>query len=103
MPELYRVELTPSIGISLQEIFDYIAQDSPRHATRMIDRILRAIDGLEIFPKRQMAPGQENEANPIRSLPVDNYVIYYDVDDVMKVVRILRVIHGAQRQASWFK
>ena len=40
--------------------------------------------------------------HPIRSLPVESYVIFFRVIEEHAVVRILRVLHGAQRRPKHF-
>ena len=44
------VRWTPQAADDLQAIHDFIARDSPRYARAEVERILAAIDQLEIFP-----------------------------------------------------
>jgi toxin ParE1/3/4 len=98
MPEPYEIILSDNVDGELEEIFDYIAQDSPTHAAKLIAQIRDAIDGLQFFPLRQIVEGEESSPSPLRSLPVGNYMIFFRVFDVRRVVHVLHVRHGARRR-----
>jgi len=98
MPDTYSVRITPKALADLEGIFNYISQDSPQNAAAMIERLLYAIDGLNILPYRFGVPrvgpvrGQQ-----VRSMPVRPYLVRYRVDEKRRAVFILRVRHGARR------
>jgi toxin ParE1/3/4 len=102
VPIRYRILLAKRVAADLSVIFDYIAKDSPRNASRMVGRILDAIEGLKIFPHRNVVEGHPKVRHPIRSLPVGSYIIFYRVEDEHQVVRVLRVQHGARRRPKRF-
>jgi plasmid stabilization system protein ParE len=82
----------------LQEIFEYIEQHSPQNAAEMIERLLDAIDSLEMFPHRFKVVQNTDEAEAeVRSMPVKPFLVRYHVDDADHVVTILSVRHGARR------
>ena len=57
-------------------------RDSPQNASRMIGRILDAIDLLEIFPHRTVVERQASGLKyPVRTLPAKPDVIYFRVID----------------------
>jgi plasmid stabilization system protein ParE len=63
------------------------------YATRFLERIIEAVEGLEQFPEMgRMVP--EAEAENIRELLFHNYRIIYrlETDSIL----ILTVIHGAR-------
>lgn len=98
MPDIYRVRLTIRVSHQLQEIFDYIAVDSDSNAARMIERILDAIDGLEMLPHRyKVVEDTDVLGEEVRSMPVRPYLVRYHVDESSHVVTILSVRHGARR------
>ncbi len=72
----------------LEEIWSYIAKDSPRRADNFIDRIhakCKMILGMpEVGIKRdEIFPG-------IRSFPIGRYLIFYRIEvDNVEIVRIL--------------
>ena len=58
MPEHYRVRITPQALSDLELIHAYIARDSPQSAASVLERILDAIESLEIFPHRTVVERQ---------------------------------------------
>jgi plasmid stabilization system protein ParE len=101
MEDRYRIVLPSRVANELEKIFDYIHQDSPQNATEMIARILRAIEGLKAFPYRNVA-GARSKA-PVRSLPVQSYIIFFRVLGEEGVVEILQVRHGARKRPKRFR
>ena len=99
----YRVEYSPKAYSELVEIYAYIAQDSVNHAVGMIERILKKIDGLDTFPHRHVVQDQSGRLDhPVRSLPVNPYIVFFRVVERDAVVRILRIRHGARRPLKRF-
>jgi addiction module RelE/StbE family toxin len=99
MADRYHILITPRALADLTAIFDYISQDSPRNAAKMIRTLLDAIDGLEILPYRFDVPRTGYvHGRQIRSMPVRPYLVRYRVEASTKIVRILRVRHGARRR-----
>jgi toxin ParE1/3/4 len=78
----------------LVQIHEYIAQDSPRYAVAMIDRITRRSEQCRQFP---LMAGKvpEYDRDDIREVLEYPYRIIYRV--LPKQVDILAVIHGARR------
>jgi|SRR5688572_19458862 len=104
MPQTYRVLLAKRAATDLEEIFDRIAKDSPGNAARVIDRILTAIDGLKTFPHRNLVAEQDpTAAHPLRSMPVQSWIVFFRVLDQHHVVRVLRVRHGARRRLKRYE
>ena len=98
MPARYRIRMTLRAAADLQGIFDYIEQDSPQNAARMITRLLDAIDSLEILPHRYKAvSAPEDLGEEVRSMPVRPYRIRYHVNESTQAVTILSVRHGARQ------
>jgi plasmid stabilization system protein ParE len=78
----------------LQGIHDYIAQNSPRYALAMIDRIICRARQCEEFPlSRSRVP--EYSADDIREILEYPYRIIYCVRPDR--VEILAVVHGDRR------
>jgi toxin ParE1/3/4 len=103
MPAHYRAILAREASEDLQAIFEYIAGDSPSNAASMIERILRSLELLEVFPHRTIVdPPYAVQGKPLRSLPVGSYVVYFSVNDETRIVQVLRVIHGARRRPNRF-
>ena len=103
MPTRYRILLAKRAASDLESISDYIAQDSPANAAKMVARILDAIELLKIFPHRNVLEGQHSKIrHPVRTLPVQSYIIFFRVDDARQAVRVLRIRHGAMRRPKRF-
>jgi plasmid stabilization system protein ParE len=87
-----RLRLSPCVPGDLEEIAEYIAQDSPRHAVRML-RLLRArMSEIAKQPESyQLRPEIGAEA---RLATVGSYVILFRIRQ--NSVRIERVVHGSR-------
>lgn len=73
-------------------IFDYIEAENPRAAIAVDERIASAVAQLRDFPDS----GRQGRVEGTRELDIAGtpYIVVYLVSDR---VRILRVLHGAQR------
>jgi addiction module RelE/StbE family toxin len=99
MRELYEVRITGEAGSDLEAIHKYISGDSPQNADAVVDRLLNAIDSLERMPHRYRVYRRgSRRGRTIRSMPVPPFVVYYEVRDDERVVRVLTVRHGARRR-----
>jgi toxin ParE1/3/4 len=74
----------------LDSIWCFIAEDNPRAADAMIDRLTDAFDMLLTMSQADRTRPEFGEN--VRSFAVDNFVIYYV--KVPEGIDILRVIHG---------
>lgn len=74
-------------------IFDYIEADSPEAAVMIDDRIEAAAEKLEQFP--EMGRSGRIEGTRELVIPGTPYIAAYRI--LGRTVRILRVLHGAQR------
>ncbi len=88
-----RFLLSPEARDDLAEIADYIAQDSPAAARRVIRELKAAMERLAQIP----AIGHLREDltdEPLRFWPVYSYLIIYRPED--KPLQVVRVLHGAR-------
>ncbi|MCI0438505.1 MAG: type II toxin-antitoxin system RelE/ParE family toxin [Chloroflexi bacterium] len=96
MPQVRRL---PAAQDDLDEIWDYISQNSPASATRLLRRIDRVCDMLSDNPyigraRSELAPG-------LRSFPVGSYIVFYrPIEDGVEVVR---VVHGSRDIEALFE
>jgi plasmid stabilization system protein ParE len=84
------LRLSPFVPGDLEEIADYIAQDSPRHAARML-RLLHA-RMKEIAKQPEVYRLRPELGAEARLATVGNYVILFRIRQ--NTVRIERVVHG---------
>ncbi len=87
----FEVTWSPQVRDDLHGIAAYIAKDSPRYASAVIEKILAAGCSLRILPWRgRIVPEIGNEK--CREVFIYEYRLLYEIDD--KAVRIIAVIHG---------
>ena len=87
-----RVLRKPLARADLLEIWNYVADDSPANADRLLDIINKQCQTLARFPK--MGRARNELGASLRSFPVGNYVIFYR--ELSKGIEIIRVLHGAR-------
>ncbi len=83
----------------IDEIYEYIAYKLRVVGTAhsQINRIIQGIDSLEYLPNRYKIYDEELFLNQeLRSFSVDDYMVFYNVVDSDKIVRIVRVIYGGR-------
>jgi toxin ParE1/3/4 len=82
----------PAASADLEDIWWYVAQDSPAAADRLLDRIQEKLLSLSQFP--HMGASRDDLIPRLRSFSVSNYVIFYfPLEDGIEVIRVL---HGAR-------
>ena len=78
----------------LRAIYDYVAQDSPKYADRLMDKIIERVDVLEQHPRiGKKVPEFGNDL--IRELIEGSYRIIYRIESE-KNIGIARVHHAAR-------
>jgi toxin ParE1/3/4 len=91
--EKMNLVLTETAFADLEDIENYIAQDSPTIARRFILKIFDKMDQLPEYPLSGK-PVPEIGDNDIRELLLNNYRIIYQLKD--DNINILRIVHGAR-------
>lgn len=87
-----RLRLSPFVPTDLEEIADYIAQDSPRQAVRVLRALHEKMRQIAKQPRLyQLRPEIGEEA---RLTSVGHYVILFRIRK--DIVRIERVVHGSR-------
>lgn len=88
-----RLEWSPVAVADREQIFEFIATDSPQAALAVDEKIAAATLQLSRFPDS----GRKGRVAGTRELVVHDtpYIVVYEVRTDLVVV--LRVIHGAQR------
>lgn len=87
-----RVEWTRSAIQDLAGIHAHIAQDSPRYAISVVDRLTNRTKQISLFPfSGEMVP--EYNAERIREVIEYSYRLIYLVEN--ESIYVLSVIHGA--------
>jgi plasmid stabilization system protein ParE len=95
MPVKYKVEISPAAEHDVEEIWGYIAADSPENATAFIVCLEGQIDTLEQFPERcPLIPENEQLGTAYRHLLYGAYRTIFRIAG--NTVYILSIIHGAR-------
>ena len=95
MPRLLK---SPQAEIDLENIWLYIAQDSPNNADRFLDLIQEKCELIADFPS--LGESCAELINGLRSFPVGNYLIFYF--PLENGVNIVRVMHGSRDMNTQF-
>lgn len=83
----------------LEEIWVYIAEDSPGNADKFLDDLREKFMPLADNP--DMGAPRNQLAEGLRAFPFGNYIIYYRATN--SELQIIRVTHGAREQTALFK
>lgn len=99
MTECYKVSYSAEALNDLRKIYAYIAYDLlvPEIALDQIGRIRKEIRLLDIMPNRhKLVEWEPWHSMKIHQLPIDNFMIYYLVDDEELNVIVIRIFYGGR-------
>lgn len=95
MPARFHVRITQSAERDVEEIWTYVAADSPIQASEFISQLERQVTTLEQFPQRcPLIPENEILGTEYRHLLYGNYRTFFRISG--KTVFVLRIVHGAR-------
>ena len=89
-----RVEWSDAALTDRAAIVDYLLPRNPHAAKRILLRLIDATTDLAMFPNI----GREGEDGTREWVVVYPYVLLYEVDEIAKIVRVLRVWHMSQEK-----
>ena len=93
------VQYTEIAERDLNDIFNYIAFEllEPVVSEKQVNRIMDKADSLDNMPLRHRLCYYEPwRTMGWRSVPVDNYIIFYFPDESTNIVSIMRVMYGGR-------
>ena len=93
----YKIVVQRSAQNDLHGAWEYIAIElrEPAIAARVLNKLEQAIMSLSEMPHRYAALADKLlKSKEIRRLPVENYLVFYIVQEDTKTVSVLRVLHG---------
>ena len=99
MSDIYKVSYSPAAQDDIRAIFTYIAFElqAEQVAQGQVNRIREAVRKLDTMPKRhEIVDWEPWSSIQMRKLPVDNYIVFYLVDNDDKAVTVIRVFYGGR-------
>ena len=93
-----RCEFSRQARDDLREIHDFIAQDSPRAATRFVMQLEEQCRKLATFP--EMGQVCDDLAPSLRRHSAGNYIVFYN--PFKEGIGIVRVVSGARDTEDLF-
>ena len=97
MQNKFTIEYTYLANADLIKIKNYITKNlySPKASDSLLKEIQKTIENLEDFPLSGTPLTDSQLASPYRWLKVENYMIFYTVNETAKTVTIMRILYGA--------
>ncbi|MCI5139350.1 MAG: type II toxin-antitoxin system RelE/ParE family toxin [Candidatus Electrothrix sp. AR1] len=94
-----KVIFSPEAVKDLEDIWLYIAQDSPDRADNFVDKLRDScMEDLALSPK--IGSKRNYLSKDLLALPFKNYMIYYRCRSAQ--VQIVRVLHGSKDMGAIF-
>jgi toxin ParE1/3/4 len=90
-----RIAWTPAAADDLEHLADFLFEQNAATAIRLVRQIYSAASTLKQFPDKGR-PGKKRGTREL-VLPGLPWIIIYDREAALETVRIIRILHGAQR------
>ena len=90
----YKVKVNPRAIRELDSIYEYIAKEklAPENARGQVDRIKKAVLGLDTFPQSHQERNEGRYAGKgYRQLLIDNYLAIFHIDEPNKTVYVVTI------------
>lgn len=97
----YKVQITKYALAQIEEIKNYITGDlqSPQAAYRLILEMKTKVASLGCMPKRNpLVSIKRWSEQGIRKIIVNNFIIYYWIDEKQQIVYVTAVVYGKRNQ-----
>lgn len=94
--EEYTVTYYPQVNNDLKDIYTYLIDNDVAEtiASKQINDIRATIRTLSFFPMRHERVETNRLKNAgMRKVPVNNYIVFYSVDELNHIVNAVRVFH----------
>jgi len=99
----YQIKFTPIAREDLEEIYRYISEklDAEGAALNLMEKIERGIMRLKDYPfSCNYVEDEFLKRKGYRKLIIENYIVFYLVDEVSERVNVMRVLYGRQNYQS---
>ena len=100
---MYKLKIMPAAAADQQETIEYIAKQlqNPVAAMNLANEIEKCYQTLEENPYLYaLCTDSTLAALSYRKAIIKRYVLLYKIDDVQKVVRIMRLVYGPSNYAE---
>ncbi len=96
----YTINYSPQFREELRKIYHYFyfSLASPQIADKLLEKFKHFISSLDLFPERysRVSLNPNSKYHNLRKMPVDKYVILYEVNNINRTVYILHIFYGRQ-------
>ena len=99
MTDSYNVDYSVDALGDLREIYSYIANELlvPEIAKAQLRRIRKEVRSLDFMPARYtLVEWEPWHSMKMQQFPVDNFIVYYLVDDKVRTVTVARIFYGGR-------
>ena len=99
MDKKYNIIIEKYAQKDLESIYNYICNKlvNKEAAIKLLNKINEKFDSIALFPKSAPLIINNYVKNKnIRNLLIDNYIAFYEVDDIKNEIRIIRIMYGMQ-------
>ena len=99
MTDCYKVYYSVDALGDLREIYSYIANELlvPETAKAQLRRIRKEVRSLDYVPARYtLVEWEPWHSMKMHQFPVDNFIVYYLVDDKVRTVTVARIFYGGR-------
>ena len=106
MNELYKLEYLPVALKDMLEIVEYISNklQNPQAAKHLAEEFVKAAEGILEFPyARPVYQSIRPLKHEFRKIKVQNYLMFYWVDEERKLVTIARVVYAKRKHDRLLK
>ena len=106
MSDTYSIIYSPKSIDDLKGIYSYIAfkLNAPDTAEHQANRIRTTIRSLDIMPSRNPIVDWEPwKSMNTHKVPVDNYIVYYTIDNNDFIVTIVRIFYSGRNLKNIMK
>ena len=94
---IYHVKIAEQALFDMRMIYKYIANEliEPVIAEKQYSRIETAVYSLDRMPERFRQYKKEPwRSRNLRVMPVDNYIVFYTVDNENRLVTVIRIMYS---------
>ena len=95
----YKLKFTPKANEDLEQIYNYISEKlfAENAAHNLMEKIESSIIRLKSFPySGSFVSDSALKGRGYHKLVVDNYIVFYLIDEIERQVVIMRILYGAQ-------